>query len=67
MLLLREWLGLNPPIGDFSKPLITDWLLLRGGGQTWGSMDAIGRENVANQGALRKGPRSWHWKERATR
>ena len=59
MLLLREWLGLNPLVGDFSKPLITDWLLLSGGGQTWGSMEAIGRENLANQEAFRRGTCSW--------
>lgn len=34
VLLLREWPGLKVLAGDLSRPLITDWLLLRGGGQT---------------------------------
>lgn len=40
VLLLREWPGLNVLAGDLSKPLITDWLLLSGGGggHTWGSI-----------------------------
>lgn len=38
VLLLREWPGLKVLRGDFSKLLTTDWLLLSGGGHTWGSI-----------------------------
>ena len=41
VLLFREWLGMNALAGDLSRPLITDWLLLRGGGHTWGSIGAM--------------------------
>lgn len=41
VLLLREWLGLNVLAGDLSKPLIIDWLLLSGGGHTWGSIGSM--------------------------
>lgn len=41
VLLLREWVGLNVLAGDLSKPLITDWLLLSGGGHTWGSIGSM--------------------------
>lgn len=42
VLLLREWLGLNVLAGDLSMLLITDWLLLSGGGgHTWGSIGSM--------------------------
>lgn len=44
VLLLREWPGLNVLPGDFSMLLTTDWLLLRGGGHTWGSIVVLGQE-----------------------
>lgn len=43
VLLLREWPGLNVLAGDLSRKLMTDWLLLTGGGHTWGSMGATWR------------------------